>query len=132
MTGKMASTFFYDRIEGEWINGPSLILARQYQAAGIVTDEVTGEHFVAVTGGYHYGDFLDTTEILQDGEWVQGKITNTICHLLKTCWLHNSFFTQYCLTALLYIYLCFKYSLKQVARTIILTTLKNMYKGILV
>ena len=84
-----ASTFFYDRDEEEWINGPSLMQARYYHAAGIVTDEVTGEHFVAVTGGYYFG-FLDSTEILQDGEWVQGKINNTVCHLLKTCWLHNS------------------------------------------
>ena len=76
-----AFTFYYDRNEGEWINGPSLIQARIWHAAGIVTDEVTGEHFVAVTGGY-YSDTLDSTEILQDREWVQGK---TICHFLKTC-----------------------------------------------
>ena len=54
--------------------------ARYTHAAGIITDEVTSEHFVAVTGGY-YPDLdldLDSTEILQDGEWVQGKICNTI------------------------------------------------------
>ena len=47
--------------------------ARVYHAAGILTDEGTGEHFVAVSGGSNSGD-LDSTEILQDGEWVQGKI----------------------------------------------------------
>ena len=68
-------TYFYDHNEGEWINGPSLMQAREQHAAGIVTDEVTGEHFVTVTGGYPYGGHsLDSTEILQDGEWVQGKI----------------------------------------------------------
>jgi hypothetical protein len=72
-----ASTFFYDHNEGEWINGPSLMHARVYHAAGIVTDEVTGEDFVAVTGGYYSGS-LDSTEILQDGEWVQGKINNVL------------------------------------------------------
>ena len=73
------STFFYDRNEEEWINGPtSLIQAREYHAAGIVTDEVTGEHFVAVTGGYYFGVSLDSTKILQDGEWVQGIISNII------------------------------------------------------
>ena len=77
-----ALTFFYDHNEGEWINGPSLMQARQRHAAGIVTDEVTGEDFVAVTGGLM--DFLDSTEILQDGEWVQGKISNIlICYLLE-------------------------------------------------
>ena len=69
-----ASTFFYDHGEGEWITGPSLMQARRYHAAGIVTDEVTDEHFVAVTGGRYYYD-VDSTEILQDREWVQGKIT---------------------------------------------------------
>ena len=67
-------TFFYDHNEGEWINGPSLMQARGYHAAGIVTDEVTDEHFVAVTGGYDGDDNLDSTEILQDGNWVQGII----------------------------------------------------------
>ena len=88
-----ASTFYYDHSEGEWINGPSLMQARSYHAAGIVTDEVTGEDFVAVTGGFSSGyNDLDSTEILQDREWVQGKINDTIFHLLKTCWLHNIFF----------------------------------------
>ncbi len=64
--------------------------ARHDHAAGIVTDEVTDEHFIAVTGGSDAYDDLDSTEFLQDGEWVQGKINGTICHLLKTFWLHNS------------------------------------------
>ena len=89
--GIFASTFFYDHNEDEWINGPSLMQARYSHAAGIVTDEVTDEHFVAVTGGF-YSDFLDSTEILQDGEWVQGKISNTICHLLEIFWSHNTIF----------------------------------------
>ena len=66
--------FYYDHIEGKWIDGPSLIQARGDQAAGIVTDEVTNENFVAITGGAHYSDFSDFTEILQDEKWVQGKI----------------------------------------------------------
>ena len=70
-----ASTFFYDHNEDEWINGPSLMQARFGHAAGIVTDEVTDEHFVAVTGG---SGLMDSTEILQDGEWVPGKINNTV------------------------------------------------------
>ena len=78
----VGSTFFYDHNEGEWINGPSLIQVRHRHAAGIVTDEVTDEDLVAVTGGHVldlYGPILDSTEILQNGEWVQGKISNTIC-----------------------------------------------------
>ena len=71
-----ALTFFYDHNQDEWINGPSLIQGRSKHASGIVTDEVTDEHFVTVTGG-GFPD-LDSTEILQDGFWVQGKISDTI------------------------------------------------------
>ena len=67
-----ASTFYYDHNEGEWTTGPNLMQARDSHAAGIVTDEVTDENFVAVTGGYYSG-VLDSTEILQDGNWVQGN-----------------------------------------------------------
>ena len=76
--GASALSFFFDHNEGEWTTGPSLIQARFRHAAGIVTDEVTDEQFVAVTGGVYDGD-LDSTGILQDGKWVQGKMTNTIC-----------------------------------------------------
>ena len=85
-----ASTFFYNHNEdelhyfGNWTNGPSLVQGRRYPAAGIVTDEVTDELFVVVTGGdvadlsvSAYVD-LDSTEILQDGEWVQGKIDDIL------------------------------------------------------
>ena len=50
-----------------------MIQARGTHAAGIVTDEVTDEHFVVVTGGLFY---LDSSEILQDREWVQGTINH--------------------------------------------------------
>ena len=57
-----------------------MIQARHSHAAGIITDEVTGEDFVAVTGGNHnnHDNYLDSTEILQDGEWVQGKINDML------------------------------------------------------
>ena len=67
-----ASTFYYDHNEGEWTTGPSLMEARDGHAAGIVTDEVTDENFVAVTGGFG-SEILDSTEILRDGNWIQGN-----------------------------------------------------------
>ena len=76
----MAKTYFYDHNEGEWINGSSLIEARSVHAAGIITDVVTDEQLVTVTGGWSC-DFLASTEILQDGEWVQGKIDKSILHI---------------------------------------------------
>ena len=66
-----ASTFYHDHIGGQWINGPSLMQARSSHAAVVVTDEVTNENFVVVTGGE---GGLDSTEILQDLNWVEGKI----------------------------------------------------------
>ena len=89
-----ASTYFYDHNEEEWITGPNLIQARHSHAAGIVTDEVTDENFVAVTGGYYSGGYyLDTTEILQDGNWVQGNINDaTICYLFGKLMVSRHFY----------------------------------------
>ena len=50
-----------------------MIEARNNHATGIVTDVVTDEQLVAVTGGWSC-DVLISTEILQDGDWVQGKM----------------------------------------------------------
>ena len=70
--------------KGEWSNGPSLLEGRSHHAAGIVTDEVTNENFVVVTGSEH----LKSTEILKDGKWVQGKLNS----YLKLSTYTNSFF----------------------------------------
>ena len=67
-------TFLYDHNGGEWINGPSLEQGRFNHGAGIIRDEDTDEQFVAVTGGGQNQGALGSTEILQDGEWVEGKI----------------------------------------------------------
>ena len=88
----IASTYYYDYINDEWTNGPSLIHRRWYHAAGIVTDEVTNENFVAVTGGYN-GFYLGT-EVLYDVEWVEGKrkdaLKNYIVErLLTKCSYHS-------------------------------------------
>ena len=67
------STFYFDHNNGDWINGSTLIQARSFHAAGIVTDELTNEKFAAVTGGVdgHVG-LLDSIEILIDDEWISG------------------------------------------------------------
>ena len=87
-----ASTLYYERNEGEWITGPSLIQERDRHAAGIVTDEVTDEDIIVVTGGSYSpnGWFdLDSTEILQDGEWVQGKTNDSMLFFGKLLWCQN-------------------------------------------
>ena len=37
-----------------------------------------------VSGCWNDEFYLDSTEILQDGEWVQGKMNNTICYILDS------------------------------------------------
>ena len=74
----VSSTFYYDRNEGEWIDGPSLMQVRGYHAAEFVTDEVTDEQILAITGGFYADYYFDSTEILLDGKWVQGKINDAI------------------------------------------------------
>ena len=87
-----ASTFYYNHIENEWSNGPSLRQSRYHHAAGIITDELTNENFVSVTGGFFFAMsqtgvynskvYLDSSEILQDGKWIEGKV-NSMSHNLS-------------------------------------------------
>ena len=51
-------------------------------AAGIVTDLATDEQLVAVTGGWSC-DILTSTEILQNGEWVQGKTEKSVLDTVR-------------------------------------------------
>ena len=68
-----AQTFIYHHNHGNWSYGPSLILGRQWHAAGIVTDEVTHETHAIVTGGYSDSGYLKSTEILKGGSWTLGE-----------------------------------------------------------
>lgn len=70
---QLSSTYFYNQIAREWIDGPNLMQARRNHAAGIVTDEETKEKLVIVTGGYFIGVILDSTELLFNDEWNPGK-----------------------------------------------------------
>ena len=70
-------TYYYDHVNQVWSDGPRLNVARGYHGTGIVTDLVTRERLVIVTGGQsyeagHYGHYR-STEILIDGNWVLGN-----------------------------------------------------------
>ena len=73
-----AQTFIYNHNHGNWSYGPSLIQARTYHAAGIVTDEVTHETHAIVTGGFS-SSYLKSTEILKGGSWTLGEKIDKIC-----------------------------------------------------
>ena len=67
-------TYYFDHQSQNWIQGPNLMQARWQHAAGIVTDQVTNEELIIVTGGDHNGILLDSTEMLFNNQWHQGKI----------------------------------------------------------
>ena len=76
-------TYYFDHHNQVWFDGPRLNHARYVHGSGIVTDLITQEKLVVVTGGTYYDDevfeVLDSTEILIDGKWVLG---NTKAHTL--------------------------------------------------
>ena len=84
------TTHYFDHQGHNWIQGPDLMQARWLHAAGIVTDEVTTEKIVIVTGGDHNGIKLDSTEILFNNQWNQGKIAHYYSmELCKGFWHGN-------------------------------------------
>jgi hypothetical protein len=70
------TTHYFDHQGHNWIQGPDLMQARREHAAGIVTDEVTADILVIVTGGDYNGIELDSTEVLINNQWNQGKIAH--------------------------------------------------------
>ena len=71
------TTHYFDHQSHNWIQGPDLMQARWQHAAGMVTDQVTNEKLVIVTGGFHNpGITLDSTEMLINNQWNQGKIAH--------------------------------------------------------
>ena len=71
------TTHYFDHQSHNWIQGPDLMQARWQHAAGMVTDQVTNEKLVIVTGGFHNpGITLDYTEMLINNQWNQGKIAH--------------------------------------------------------
>ena len=72
----MQRHFFYSHQNGQWINGPDLIQARASASACLITDSVTQESFIVVTGGYDGSVYLDSVEKLDKygTVWTSGKL----------------------------------------------------------
>ena len=84
------TTHYFDHQGHNWIQGPDLMQAREDHAAGTVTDQVTFEKIVIVTGGQHNGIKLDSTEMLINKQWNQGKIAHYYSiELCKGFWHGN-------------------------------------------
>ena len=82
------TTHYFDHQGHNWIQGPDLMQGRRGHAAGIVTDEVTTEKIVIVTGGEINVIKLDSTEMLINQQWNQGKIAYSM-DLCKGVWHKN-------------------------------------------
>ena len=82
-------TWYFNHASQEFQPGPNLLEARQLHSSGSVTDQETKEKMIIIAGGRGAGgpnDYLDSTEVLLNGQWKTGK-THTdsyICLLLYT------------------------------------------------
>ena len=70
-------TWYFDHVSQEFQPGPNLLQPRLLHSSGTVTDQETKEKIVIKVGGF-YIDYLDSTEMLLNGEWVTGKTQNQI------------------------------------------------------
>ena len=73
-SGTSANTWLFSHVSNQFQAGPSLLTGRYGHASSTIQDRVTKENIVAVVGGWN-GGYLDTTELLFNGEstWQQGK-----------------------------------------------------------
>ena len=72
----LSKTWFYSDLTGKWKDGPDLLQARYDHSVGFITDPVTQETFIVVTGGNDdHTNYLDSVEILnkEGTAWISGK-----------------------------------------------------------
>ena len=71
-----AKTWFYNHDTEAFTSGPDLLEGRRYHGSATNVDKVTKAKIAVVTGGiqdYHKG-YLDSTEMLINGQWQTGTI----------------------------------------------------------
>ena len=78
-------TWYFNHATQEFQLGPNLLEGRNSHSSGTITDQNTKEKLVIVAGGHGGGSdvYMDSTEILLNGEWVTGK--NHIIYLFILC-----------------------------------------------
>jgi hypothetical protein len=69
-------TWYFNHASQEFQPGPNLLEVRRSHSSGTVTDQETKEKMAIIAGGYHNGYYLDSTEMLLNGEWTTGKTQN--------------------------------------------------------
>ena len=55
----VAKTWFYLHLTGQWIDGPDLLQERRHHSVGLITDRVTEETLIVVTGGVNSGNSVE-------------------------------------------------------------------------
>jgi hypothetical protein len=68
-----SQTWFYNHETGAFLSGPTLLEGRRRHASATIVDKVTKARIPVVTGGSN-GNYMDSTELLIDGQWQTGKI----------------------------------------------------------
>ena len=68
-----SQTWFYNHETETFSSGPTLLEGRNGHASATIVDKVTKVKIPVVTGGSNKG-YLDSTELLIDGQWQTGKI----------------------------------------------------------
>ena len=75
-------TWYFNHASREFQPGPNLLEGRTSHSSGTIMDQDTKEKIVIVVGGLNGGisqgtsTYMDSTEILLNGEWMAGKIHN--------------------------------------------------------
>ena len=67
-------TWFYNHDTEAFTSGPDLLEGRHHHDSVINVDRVTKAKITVITGGNRYGNFMDSTELLINGQWQTGTI----------------------------------------------------------
>ena len=69
-----AQTWYYNHDTEAFTSGPNLLQGRKYHGSAVNVDKVTKTRVVVVTGGHNGTNYIDSTEMLINGQWEIGTI----------------------------------------------------------
>ena len=69
-----AKTWYYNHDTEAFTSGPDLLEGRYAHGSALNVDKVTKAKIVVVTGGIGGNGYLDSTEMLINGQWQTGTI----------------------------------------------------------
>ena len=69
-----AKTWYYNHDTETFTSGPDLMEGRFWHGSALNVDKVTKSKIVVVTGGWNGNNYMDSTELLINGQWQTGTI----------------------------------------------------------